>query len=273
MDVQKVLERSDDMFVKGQTEEAVTYLETSLKQAKAEGDWKSELTLLNEVMGYYRSISRLETAWEHAVAAVTIITEYGLDETLAGVTTFMNIANIYRAQGEPEQAMDIYVRVEEIYKREGLTADYRLGGLYNNMSVASLEAGKREDAVRYGEAAIEVLEQVPNSADERATVYGNLAGVLLQSQSPDFERVDKYLDGALKLFETECENSPHYCAALAMKAYVAYLRKDLEGSLGLYEKALEETKRHYGENADYKRLMDNYNKIRMQLGKGIKNGQ
>lgn len=265
MDIQKVLEKSDDMFVKGQTKEAITYLENSLMQAKDERDWKSELTLLNEIMGYYRSISRLDTAWVHAKAAVKIIKIQGLDETLAGVTTYLNVANIYRVQGDVDQAMELYTRVEAIYKREGLTADYRLGGLYNNMSVASLEAGKKEDAVKYGEAAIRVLEQVPNSADERATVYGNLAGVLLQNQSPDFKKVDEYLDRAVNLFETECENSPHYCAALAMKAYVVYLRGDLKGSLGLYEKALKETKKHYGENADYQRLMVNYNKIKAEI--------
>lgn len=265
MDIRKVLEKSDDLFDHGQTAEAAAYLESSLKEARAEEDWQSELTILNELMGYYRSITKLEQAWEYAVAAVDIITKYGIDDTLAGVTTFLNVANIYRAQGDVEQAMDLYVRVEQIYKAEGLTADNRLGGLYNNMSVAALESGNKEDAVKYGEAAIEVLMKVPNSADERATVYGNLAGVVLQSEKPDFEQVEKYLNQALTLFETECENSPHYCGALAMKAYVAYLRKDLKGALEQYERAIKETKKHYGENADYKRLVGNYETIKKML--------
>jgi tetratricopeptide (TPR) repeat protein len=270
MDIQKILEKSDDLFNKGQAAEAVSYLETVLGQAKSEGDWQCELTVSNELMGYYRSLSKFETAWEHAVTAVEIITKYALDETLAGVTTFLNIANIYRAQGDIEQAMDLYRRVEEIYKKEGLTSDYRLGGLYNNMSVASLEAGNREDALRYGEAAAEVLAEIPNTADERATVFSNMATVLLQSPKPDFERVEFYLDRSLRIFEKECPNSAHVCGALSTKAYVTYLKGDMEGALTEYEKAMAETKKYYGENVDYKRLVENYEKIRGQMGHDAK---
>ena len=55
-----------------------------------------------------------------------------------------------------------------------------------------------------------------------------------------------------------------------MKAYTAYLSKDLEGSLAMYEKAMKETKKHYGENSDYKRLVENYNAIRRKLENGTK---
>jgi tetratricopeptide (TPR) repeat protein len=266
MDVQKILEKSDKLFNEGKAAEAVPYLESCLGQAKEEGDWQCELTISNELMGYYRSLSKFDIAWQHAVTAVELVTKYGLDETLAGVTCFLNIANIYRAQGDISEAMDLYQRVEQIYKREGLTSDYRLGGLYNNMSVASLEAGNREDAIKYGEAAAEVLAEIPNTADERATVFSNMATVLLQSPKPDYERVEFYLDRSLHLFETECPNSAHICGALSTKAYVTYLKGDLEGALGEYEKAMAETKKYYGENVDYKRLIENYNEIRRRLG-------
>lgn len=270
MEIQKILGKSDEMFQQNQIKEAVEYLKSNLEQAQKEGDWKSRLTLLNELMGYYRSISDLEQAWEYAVTAVEIITEYGIDETIAGVTTFLNIANIYRAQGDVKEAMDLYLRVEQIYKAEGLKKDYRLGGLYNNMSVAALESGDRENAVKYGEAAIEVLAEVPGTSDERATVYGNLAGVLLKGSVPDFERIEMYLNRSLGIFERECQNSPHYCGVLAMKAYVLFLKKDLQESLNVYEKALEETKKHYGENADYQRLKGNYEEVKRRLDHGTK---
>lgn len=270
MEIREILEKSDALFAKGEAKEACAYLENCLQGACAESDWQSQLTIENELMGYYRSISHLDRAWEYAHKAIEIVGQHNLDETLAGMTTYLNIANIYRASGQVDKAMELYLQVEKVYKRENLEVDYRLGGLYNNMSVASLEAGKLSDAVEYGEKAVKVLEQVPDSADERATVYGNLAGAFLHSKQPDFERVQSYLDRAAGIFEKECRNSPHYCGVLAMKAYTAYLSKDLEGSLALYEKAMEETKRHYGENADYKRLVENYNAIRRKMANGTK---
>ncbi|MBS6763634.1 MAG: tetratricopeptide repeat protein [Clostridium sp.] len=270
MEIKKILDKSDELFAKGKSKEGCEYLEDSLKTARSESDWASQLTILNELMGYYRSISHLDQAWEYAYEALEIVMQHKLDETLAGMTTYLNVANIYRASGQVDKAMELYLQVEKVYKRENLEVDYRLGGLYNNMSVASLEAGRLQDAVKYGEQAVKVLEQVPNSADERATVYGNLAGAFLRVEQPDFERVQSYLDQAVELFEKECDNSPHYCGVLAMKAYTAYLSKDLEGSLAMYEKAMKETKKHYGENSDYKRLVENYNAIRRKLENGTK---
>lgn len=267
MNIKEILKKSDTLFEKGDAKEASSYLENCLQAAGMDNDWQSQLTILNELMGYYRSISNFDKAWEYAQKAADITARYGLDETLGGVTTYLNIANIYRALGQVDEAMELYLGVEKTYKKENLKGDYRLAGLYNNMSVASLEKGSHSDAIRYGEAAIQVLEQVPQSADERATVYGNLAGVFLQSEAPDFERVGAYLDRAAELFENECPNSPHYCGVLAMKAYTAYLRNDMEGALELYGQAMNETKRHYGENMDYKRLVNNCDKIRRKIGR------
>lgn len=264
MGIREIFEVSDVLFAENRCEEAAIYLEKSLVQAKEAKEWQTELSILNELMGYYRSISKFDEAWKYAFRAMEITEEQKIGSTADGVTTYLNVANIYRATGKAEEAMEIYRRVEAVYKEQHVEKDFRLGGLYNNMSVASLELGRRDDAVEYGKAAIENLEAVPGTEDERATVYANLAGAMLNAKAPDLEKADEYMDGAMKLF-AECENSAHYCAALAMKAYITYLKKDFEQALVLYKKAMEETKKHYGENQDYKRLAGNYEGIKKMM--------
>lgn len=262
MDIKEILNRSDILFQNGRSEEVAGWLKENAVKARDSDDWGTELSLLNELMGYYRSISRLETAWEYAFRAMEIMNRQGLENTAEGMTTCLNVANVYRASGKTGEAVKMYLRVEQVYQKLGMEKDYRLGGLFNNMSVAYLELGKSEEAVGYGEKAIRILRQVPGAEDECATVYGNLAGVMLNSDRPDLEKADEYIDSAMHLFEEICKNSPHYPGALAMKAYITFLKKDLQGALILYEKAMEETEKHYGKNADYERLRKNYEKIK-----------
>lgn len=265
MDVTNILKQADELFDAGKAKEASEYLEKCLETAGKEGDWFTRLTLLNELMGYYRSISNFAQAWNYVNEALRIVATFQLEETLGGVTTYLNVANVYRAVGEADKAIELYLKVEKIYLKEGLETDYRLGSLYNNISVAYIELGKLEEAFQYGEKALELLKQIPGSVDEQATAYSNLAGALMQSGEPDFEKVDQYLSLAVEIMENECQDSPHYCSILAMRAYVAYHRSDKNLALELYEKALKETERFYGKNIDYMRLEKNYNTIKEEL--------
>lgn len=265
MDIQEIFQHSDALFQQGRSKEAVRWLEEQVQQARKTEEWGAELSMINELMGYYRSISKLDTAWEYAFRAEELVNKHGLTYTVEGMTTCFNVANVYRASGKTEEALKQYTLVENTYRQLGIKKDYRLGGLFNNMSVALLELGKLEEAVKYGEKAIQVLKEIPGAEDECATVYGNLAGAMLNGSSPDMEKAEKYTDSAIQLFEEKCENSPHYPAALAMKAYIAWRKKDLKAALALYENAIKETEKHYGKNADYERLVKNYEKIKQDL--------
>lgn len=267
MEIRDILNRSDILFQNGRYEEAVMLLEEKAAQAGKEDAWEAELSLINELMGYYRSISRLEKAWEYAFRAINLMNRLGLENTAEGMTTCLNVANVYRASGKTEEAVKLYRRVENTYLKLGMEKDYRLGGLFNNMSVAFLELGRLEEAVIYGEKAIGILKSIPGAEDECATVYGNLAGAMLQGEYRNLKKAEEYADSAVHLFEEMCRNSPHYPAALAMKGYIAYLKKDLEGAMSLYKKAMEVTEEHYGKNADYDKLVKNYEQIRKLAGK------
>lgn len=262
MDIQEILKHSDELLQEGRSREAAEFLKGKTSQARAAGEWEAELSMINELMGYYRSISRLEHAWEYARRAAEIVNGHGMESTAEGMTTCLNVANVYRASGKTKEAMELYRRVEQTYGKLGIAEDYRLGGLYNNMSVAHLELGELDEAARYGEKAVQILGKIPGAEDECATVYGNLAGAMLNGNRPDLKKAEEYTDAAMRLFETACKDSPHYPGAVAMKAYIAYLKKDTENALALYKKAMEETEKHYGRNADYERLERNYTMIK-----------
>ena len=78
MQAAQILERADALFAKGLGAEAAALLEQNYEQAGQEGDWQTRLTLVNELMGYYRSISRLDRAWAFADEARQLLEEHGL---------------------------------------------------------------------------------------------------------------------------------------------------------------------------------------------------
>ncbi len=257
MDIKTILKKADSLFAENKAALACEYLEMRLVEAKQEKDWRTELSILNELMGYYRSISRFDKAWEYALAAMETAQAHQVTATADGATTYLNVATVYRACGKFNEALILYTKVEEVYLREGLQKDYRLGGLYNNMCVACIEAGKGKDAADYGSKAIEILQDIADAAEECAVVCCNLAGIQLQSKEKDLQRAEAYLNRSLALFADKCPDSPHYGGAVAMKAYICYLKGDAEQSVALYTQAIETTKAHFGENLDFKGLVNN----------------
>lgn len=254
MKAEEVLARADALFAAGRSGEAAAYMEQALSEAKAAGDWGLRLTLTNELMGYYRAASRFDRAWAYVDEARQLLEEHGVTRTLAGVTTLLNIATVCRASGDPAEALKLYRQVEQVYREQGLTADVRLGGLYNNMAVASLEQGERRQALDYASAAAAAVDEAADAAGERATVYTNLASVLLKADPPAFDEAESLLSRALSLFESEASFDPHYGSALAARAYLAFRQGREDQAIELYREAMEVTRRAFGENRDYRRL-------------------
>ncbi len=255
MDIKKVLEKADSLYAANEPAQACAYMEACLEQARGERDWMAELTLLNELMGHYRRISKFDRAWQYAYPAIELAEKYGVGETTNGVTTYLNVANVYRGCKKYPEAMKLYMKVEAVYKRENLQGDYRLVGLYNNMCVASMEAGNIDNAMAYGEKAIEIAKDIPGAEEECAIVYCNLAA--MQMQKKNVGQAENYLNQSIELYETKCPASAHYAGAVAMKAYICYLNNDPAQSVALYLQAMAETKKHYGENGDFQRLLAN----------------
>ena len=257
MRAEEILAQADALFAMGKSSEAAALLERAYGQARQEDDWQTRLTLVNELMGYWRSVSRFDRAWACVDEARQLLEEHDMARTLAGVTTVLNIATVFRADRKPLEALALYREVEQVYLAEGLQADYRLGGLYNNMAVSCLEAGEGQQALAYARAAVSALAGAEDAAGERATVYANLAAVLMKADPPAFDEAETCLEQALSLFREKDPMNPHYGGALSAGAYLAFRRGDEDQAIELYRQALEVTRRAFGENRDYERLAAN----------------
>ena len=256
MDVNAFLTQLDTFFAGNEIEKVDPFLCSSLEQAKEEKDYGAYITICNEMIGFYRSVSEFRKAFDAAEDVLLLMEELQLDRSEHFATTLLNTATAYRAAGNYKQAYVYYEQALQIY--EGLIppGDYRYAGLYNNMSILLEKMERNDEAIQCAEKALAIIEKMEGGEMETATTLTNLA--LLCFKVSDYPKAQELLERALTLFEQNGDRTDaHYSGALAGIGEAYYHMKDYEKALAAYEKALQEVEKHFGKNMSYAVLCEN----------------
>lgn len=269
MDIQKVLSRVDVLFEKNRGEEAERLLRESAAEAEEEQDDGSLLQLLNELLGYYREVSRYEEAYETADRAVAQAEKMGLAGTVPYATTLLNVANVYRAGGRLEESLEKYLLVQEIY-RQRLSQDSMLSaGLQNNISLLYQEMGRFEEAKECQLRALQIVKE-KEAAYETGVTYANLAATCVQLGQ--MEEAREYAESSMEAFDGIGSRDSHFGAALSALGAWHFYRKEYREAGERYEQAMEIVEQGIGKNQAYYRLQENLEACRKAMGeeqKGI----
>ena len=269
MNVDKFYETLDSYFAKQEIGQVDPFLVSSLEQAKAEKDYGAYISICNEMIGFYRSVSAFEKAYAAAEDVLLLMEELQMEHTEHFATTLLNAATAYRAAGDYETALRFYKQSLQIYDAILSPQDYRYAGLYNNMSILLEKMNENEEAIAYAKKALEIIEKLEGGEMETATTLTNLA--LLYFKVSQAQKAKELLEKALSLFGQSGENTDaHYSGALAGVAEAWYRMEDYEKALEYYEKALQEVKLHFGENMSYAILCENCAAVCERLGEAAK---
>ena len=255
MNMDAFFEELDSYFEKNQVEKIDGFLTASLEQAKEEEDYAAYISICNEMIGFYRSVSAFQKAYVAAEDVLLLMEELKLEDTEHFATTLLNTATAYSAAGDYAQAL-FYRQAVQIYERLLPAEDYRWAGLYNNMSIMLEKAGENREAVDCAKKALAIIEKQEGNEAQTATTLTNLA--LVYFKLSENEEAKNCLSRAIALFE-QGEGAPneHYSGALAGMGEAYFRDGEYEKSLDIYERALEDVKQHYGENMSYGILCEN----------------
>ena len=135
MDMNAIINQLDALYTEGKMQEAEAFMEEQLDMAMASGQDGVALGILNEQLGFYRVMTQHEKALQTISRVKNLLEKMGLSGTIEEGTTLLNVATVYRAMGKYGEAEACYLTVEDIYKQKLDGADYRMAGLYNNMSL------------------------------------------------------------------------------------------------------------------------------------------
>lgn len=196
----RVMDKLDEYLNAEDWAAAERHLLYWLAEAKAGRDRRAMLSLENERMGFYRKQGREKEAFASAAAALSLVEELNMRDSLTAGTTYVNAATVNQAFGRPEGALPLFAKARKIYESSLKDGDGRLGGLYNNMGLALTALERYSEAEEAYDRALAVMERVPGSEPERAITKLNLADAYAAQENE--EAVNACLEQAEALLKT-----------------------------------------------------------------------
>jgi tetratricopeptide (TPR) repeat protein len=246
MELNQVMSELDELFTQDRIREIPEFLMTNIERAKEEKANDILLSLYNECIGYFRETGEYDKTVAYCKEAESLIDEMGLQGTIPYATTLLNAANGYRASGLLKESMELYNRVEPIYKEHLAPNDMYFAGLYNNLSLLYQELGDFRSAKDYLEQALNIDMQNPDTQFEIAVTQANLANSCIEL-GQYIEAKDR-AKNAVEIFESIGVDDAHYSAALSALGSLYYMEMDYENALEIMKKSRSCVAKYLGDN-------------------------
>ena len=173
--VRRIMEKLDSYMARADFTGAEQHLRYWLAEARATGDRRGELTVRNEMIGFYRKTGAESNAMESGEAALALLKELEDEESISAGTTFVNFGTACNAFGRNSQALSLFNRAKTIYEAHPGTPPELQGGLYNNMGLALHALGRPVEALDLFGRALEAMKKVPHGELEQAITLLNMA--------------------------------------------------------------------------------------------------
>lgn len=259
MNIEAILAEYDAMFGKNSLAEIEDYLVRKIDAAKEQSEAGVWFTLLNEVIGFCRDTTQKEKALKYCDELKELLNSMGLIGSIEYATSFLNIANAYRAFELFEEAMEAFEVVFGIYEEKISRDDFRFASLYNNWSLLYQEMQDFVNAREMLLRALRIVDAYEEAQIPQATTRTNLAMTLLQigTDAAYTEAMD-YLQDAIRVFEADGGRDFHYGAALVAMGDACCYKKDFKKAGEYYRAGLKEIEKHVGKTDNYARVLEKY---------------
>ena len=99
LDVPAIIRGLDALYAQGREDEAQTYLERRLEEARALGDWRGELSLTSELLGQYRRSMHEGKGLRAVDDALALIRAHRMGQTVSAATVMLNAATACSVPG------------------------------------------------------------------------------------------------------------------------------------------------------------------------------
>lgn len=253
MDTQAFLGGLDSLFArKAHSSEVEAYLSSALDQAHTNNDWAAELTVLNEVMGFYRSQSRHAEAMAAGDEALALIRAHGLERSEAGTTTLINAATAHRAALDYPAAIALYRTALSDSERTLGPTNRKLAALHNNLSMVYSDTEDYTHAYSELQTALTILTQASANPTEDIDIGSTHANMALVSWRLGEEAsAARHTSAAMAIFAAgHHEDASHFSSALAAAGETFFRMGRLEDSRAAYTRALSLIAASYGTDND-----------------------
>lgn len=263
----------DEMFANHAGADAIeSYLLRKLAETQAAAKTSAaneeanslQLSILNELMGFYRSRGEHTKNQPIINRALNLADSMRIAGTEAGTTTLINAATSLRAAGDYDRAEKIYTQALNESAATLGAKNRKLAALHNNLSMLYSETGNTSEAIEELNQALEILQNTSTDPDhdiDIAATHTNISLAMLQkcshpntstnSKSATLESAFNHASTSVRMYVAgNNENQPHYASALAGFAQVQCARGEYAQASESYSKALDLIAKCYGKDSE-----------------------
>ncbi len=208
MNSNEFIQTLDWYFERDDIAGAGEYLEKSRADAESSGSRGLLLTVLNEMMGYYRKTGEAEKGLESVYSALALLSELGLDNSDTGGVTLLNAATTLKAFKRQKEAIILYEKAEKVLLSCLSPDDGRIAGLNNNMALTLVDLGRLSEAEERYERALSILKGLFGREADIANTYVNMAE--LYNALSDYEKLEYCLENAVKILDGVTKRDGYY---------------------------------------------------------------
>ncbi len=249
MNISEVLNEYDAIEATHDLERIEAFLINKINEAEKEQDIASEITLYNEIIGFYRETGAFQKSIDNCAKLLGLLETSGIKGSVEYATSLLNIANACRAAGLLKESLTYFNEVKRIYDESLSPDDFKYAPLYNNLALLFQEMGDFESAKDTLKKALALAKSQTGEDIKVAISHTNLAMSLLKNN--EYDEAMYNLEEAFKIFDSKPEPDYHYGAALSAMAEAKYMAGDFASSAEYYEKALAEVKKNTGYSKAY----------------------
>ena len=195
---EKFIKELDSFFAREDLSGAGKYLRDACSETDRDGDERGKLTVLNEMIGFFRQTGEGEAALKAIEEALALIEKTGIAGEISGATVYLNCATTLKCFGKSREAMKYYDKTQAVYDKKLDKNHPLVAGLYNNKALALQDIGETGESEKCFRKAIEITLTDSANALETAVSYVNLAHLLFDKNPLD-EEVNRLLDRAFEI--------------------------------------------------------------------------
>ena len=240
--LKQIIAECDEFFNSGNLSAAGDLLRYWRSEAEVCGDWRSELSLLGELMGHYRMMNDPVRAVEAVTDGFALMQKHGETGSIAAGTLYLNGATALQFAGKNREAMAACQKALACYRRHLPENDRLFAGLFNNMASVYMAGKDFAEAERLYLKSLDILQQCGNKMDSAVT-FVNLAQLYWSKGDRDIAA--GMLDCAMLCFDDPAVARDGYYAHSCLKCAPAFREMEqMENSSELTRRAESIYERH-----------------------------
>jgi len=229
--VLSIIAKLDELLNRENYEEANRLLLYWLNDARVMNDRRGELSILNELLGLSRRRNDREGGLLYVRESLFLIKDLSLDDQVNAATVKLNAATTCKCFGSPKEALPVYEEVLALYDKKLEKEDPLYAGLLNNMALTLTDLGRYEEAEKYFERAISIMQKKTGGLSDAAISFCNLAELYEKMYAGDNlseireKKIREAMDSAWSLL-----NDP----SLLQNGYYAFVCRKCAPGFGYY---------------------------------------